>query len=212
MTEAPKKKDVEAEYGGGGGGGDKPPIILVNGLTVYINTRGHLVVANVDGQATPIPLDEYRAKVQDRLLAEAATLDSFGRRWVDPQRRHAMLYALPGGETAAHLLREIDNREPYDLYDVLADLAYAADPLSRAMRVGKFTWEQRALLAGMPSKAKNVVTGLTNQFALGGTDALESRQVFQTPEIVRAGGIGALKLIGDPAAVVRETKERLFAV
>jgi len=64
----------------------------------------------------------------------------------------------------------------------------------------------------MPPRAKEVVTSLTNQFALGGTDALESKLVFQTPEVIRAGGVASLKLIGDPVAIVTSTKERLFAL
>ena len=125
--------------------GPKPdkPVILVKGLEVHVDTRGHLVVANLDGQAMPIPLDEYRERVQKKLRAEADTVERFRKRWCEPQARHAMLYALPGGEAAAHLLREIDNQEPYDLFDVLASLGYAVAPLSRVMRTGRFVWEQR---------------------------------------------------------------------
>jgi type I restriction enzyme, R subunit len=35
--------------------------------------------------------------------------------------------------------------------------------------------------------------------------------VFRLPEVVRAGGLAALKGLGKPADVLRETKARLFA-
>jgi hypothetical protein len=35
--------------------------------------------------------------------------------------------------------------------------------------------------------------------------------VFQTPEVARAGDIRALRALGRPADILRETKERLFA-
>lgn len=198
--------------GGGGPPAPPKPIVVVRGLAVNIDTRGHLVVTNIDGRATPIPLDEYKQRVNDKLHAEAATLADFRRKWCDRENRHALLYALPGGETAAHLLREIQNQEPFDLYDVLAALGYGSAPLSRAMRTGRFVWDQRHWLGTMPEKTRDVITGLANQFALGGTDTLEDKLVFQTPQIVTAGGIQSLKLFGDPQAIVREMKERIFAV
>jgi hypothetical protein len=40
---------------------------------------------------------------------------------------------------------------------------------------------------------------------------LENPEVFQTPEVVRAGESTALRAIGKPADVLRERKERMFA-
>jgi len=44
-----------------------------------------------------------------------------------------------------------------------------------------------------------------------GTDGLENREVFQTPEVVHAGGLAALKTLGKPREVLVETKKRMFA-
>jgi len=49
------------------------------------------------------------------------------------------------------------------------------------------------------------------QFARTGTDGIENPHIFQTPEVVRAGGLAALKALGKPADVLRETKKRMFA-
>ena len=84
-------------------------------------------------------------------------------------------------------------------------------PLTRAFRVGKFNYENQQWLGTMPNEARDVVTALANQFAMAGTEGLESRDVFRTPEIIRAGGLNSLRQLGDPADVLRETKERMFA-
>jgi type I restriction enzyme R subunit len=52
---------------------------------------------------------------------------------------------------------------------------------------------------------------LAAQFAHAGTDGLENPRVFETPEVTRAGGLPALKALGKPADVLRETKARMFA-
>lgn len=35
--------------------------------------------------------------------------------------------------------------------------------------------------------------------------------MFEAPEVVKAGGLEALKALGEPKEVIEETKERLFA-
>jgi hypothetical protein len=44
-----------------------------------------------------------------------------------------------------------------------------------------------------------------------GTDGLETPEVFRLPAVVGAGGLAALKDLGKPAEILRETKARLFA-
>jgi len=49
------------------------------------------------------------------------------------------------------------------------------------------------------------------QFAASGTEGLENPRIFDLPEVRRAGGLAALKGLGEPARILRETKERMFA-
>jgi type I restriction enzyme R subunit len=53
---------------------------------------------------------------------------------------------------------------------------------------------------------------MASQFTRAGTDSLENPQIFQTPEVVRVGGLPALRTLGRPADILHETKARMFAV
>ena len=64
----------------------------------------------------------------------------------------------------------------------------------------------------MPAQTSAAVLALASQFARGGTEGLENPAIFQTPEIRRAGGLAALRAVGEPASILRETKERMFAI
>lgn len=67
-------------------------------------------------------------------------------------------------------------------------------------------------LAGLPTPgAATTLSALARQFACAGTDGLESPEVLQTPDVARAGGVRALRALDNPAAILRESKERLFA-
>jgi hypothetical protein len=49
------------------------------------------------------------------------------------------------------------------------------------------------------------------QFARAGTEELEDPGVLKTPDVVAAGGLAALKMLGSPAEILLATKERLFS-
>ncbi|MFL4972659.1 MAG: hypothetical protein ACJ8DK_23665 [Microvirga sp.] len=63
----------------------------------------------------------------------------------------------------------------------------------------------------MPPDSRAAVIALTRQFAVGGTEELETASVLRVPAVARAGGLAALRKVGDPVEVLRATRERLFA-
>lgn len=186
-------------------------IVQVEGIEVRVTDAGHAIVTMIDGKAVPVTVEEYKARLAAKLVEEAPTLDAFRARWVMPGDRRELLAHLPDGGRSAHLVRTIEEMSAYDLYDVLADLGYGSAPRTRADRADAFAYKHGDWLGIMPTQAAATVGALTAQFARAGTEGLENPQVFRTPEVVRAGGLAALKTLGSPAAVLRETKERMFA-
>ena len=99
----------------------------------------------------------------------------------------------------------------YDLYDVLGELGYGLAPRTRPDRAEAFTYKHSRWLSELPARAAATLKALASQFAGAGTESLENPQVFEMPDVVRAGGLPALKTLGEPAEVLHDTKERLFA-
>jgi type I restriction enzyme R subunit len=190
---------------------DPPQPIKVEGFEVHVSEAGRYIVTMVDGKAAPITVDEYKQQVAAKLVAQAPTLDQFRARWITPEERRALLQHLPGGIQAAGLIRELEQLNEYDLYDVLAELGYGMARRTRLERVGAFEYKQADWLQAMPATGAATVRALASQFGKGGTEGLENPQVFQTPEVVKAGGLAALKAVGKPADILRETKERMLA-
>ena len=109
------------------------------------------------------------------------------------------------------VVRIVEAMDDYDLYDVLAELGYGIDPRTRAGRTEAFGYKHEKWLSGLPANAAAALRALAAQFVKGGTEGLENPEVFQTPKVKRAGGVKALAVLGPPAEILRETKERLFA-
>ncbi len=185
--------------------------IEVDGFDVHVTDAGRYIVTTVNGQAMPVTVEEYKQRLAARLVEEAATLEEFRARWIVPAERREMLGHLPDAGRSPFLVRSLEDMGDYDLYDVLGEVGYGMDPRTRPERAEAFNYKHAAWLATLPKNASATLRALASQFAQAGTDGLENPQVFQTPEVVRAGGLPALKMLGKPSEVLHQTKERMFA-
>jgi type I restriction enzyme R subunit len=187
-----------------------PPPVIVEGFEVFVSDAGRFLVTNVDGKAMPVTVEQYKERLSAQLVQEAPTLEAFRTLWVDPADRERLLAALPDGGRSADLVRTLDEMDDCDLYDVLADLGYGLSPRTRKQRADAFTYKQAAWLAALPPQTAAAIQAIVAQFAQAGTDGLENRELFQTPEVQQAGGLAALRAAGNPADMVQQTKERMF--
>ncbi len=185
--------------------------ILVEGFEVQIADGGRFVVIQEGGQAKPIPLEEYKSRLARRLVEEAPTLEEFRQRWVQPSERRQLLDRLIQSGCSPAVLQMLTEMNDYDLYDVLADLGFSLSPLTRRERASAFIYKHEDWLQGLPPQTAAAIRAIVAQFERGGTDELENRKLFLTPEIKAAGGLKALQAGGKPAELLRETKERMFA-
>ena len=190
---------------------DTEPTLIADGFTVSVKRGGHFVLGEKDGKLAPIAYEDYKHNLAERLKSEAANLAQFRERWITPLERQELMTALVTAHGSPTMIQMVDAKQDYDLYDVLAELGYAIKPRKRLDRSLAFRFKNEAWLDGMPSPAKIVILGITGQFEKSGTEALESREIWRVPTIQAAGGLAALRGLGNPAEALRDTKTRLFS-
>lgn len=214
----PRTKTSTGEDEGGNGDdddGDDDPLPLPEiraGQPVIISPRGRFILQRRDGRDIPIPIEEYRREMIRRVLAEAATLNDFRGLWVETQKRRTLIDHLRGEHYSPEVVRELEGLAECDNFDLFAHYGYRSRALKRRERETAYLSTQAPWFASVHAKAAVVLRGIGHQFGAGGTDALESEQLWEVPEIRRAGGLAALKAMGKPADVMREAKTRLFGV
>lgn len=71
--------------------------------------------------------------------------------------------------------------DDFDLYDVLADLAYGMAARSRTDRAEAFSYKNGSWLSAMPTSAASTVQAIASQFARSGSDGLENPHIFNIP-------------------------------
>ncbi len=214
ITKPPRPNSGGNGSGGGGGGigGDGPSVAEIGGQRVEIFAEGTFILGRRDGREARIPVDEYRREVIQRVLLEAHDLNDFRALWITAQKRRQLINHLLGDNFSPEVIREIDQMNDFDLYDFFGHHGYHARALKRPERGELFISQHQHWFSGMDAKATIVLQGLGTQFAQGGTDALESENLWQVPEIKRAGGLNALRSLGAPAQVMLDAKARLFGV
>jgi len=196
----------------GGGGGTEPPLqIIVEGFDVRVSPAGHFILTNVDGRAVPVTIEEYKERLAKRLVEEIKTITEFRACWISPKWRREILGRLPDAGRSPILIQRLDEMEDFDLFDVLGELGYGLLPKTRIQRTEAFYYKHRPWLSSLRLQACNTLSALVKVFSHSGTDGLESSAIFHTPEIAKAGGLKALRILGKPSEILKETKLRIFA-
>jgi type I restriction enzyme R subunit len=183
------------------------PPIRVEGFEVHVTPAGRYIL--LDGM--PVTIEEYKERLAAKLVEEAPTLEQFRTHWINPPERKELLGRLPEAGRSVLLVRQLEDMAAFDLYDVLAELGYGLAPRTRTERAEAFTYKHEDWLASLSPATTATLKAMVAQFAQSGTDSLESPYIFQIPDVVQAGGLVALKVLGQPAEVLRKTKERIFA-
>lgn len=199
------------DFEGGGDTDDSPAVAEIGGHSVIVNPQGHFILSRRDGRDTPIPVEEYRREMIQRVVSEARNLDEFRELWIETQKRRRLIDHLLGDNFSPEVVREIDQMTDFDLYDFFGYHGYRARALKRPERGELFVSKNSDWFKAMDSQAATVLKGLGHQFARGGTEALETPALWEVPEIRLSGGLDALRVLGNPANIIHEAKQKLFS-
>ena len=187
------------------------PIIRVEGLSVEIRDDGVRIPVYLNGRDVMVTVLEYEEILTDRLVTTVPTAAEFLERWVIPPDRQTLMTQIHAGNLSTSALRQIREMQDFDLYDLLARLGYAAPALTRSTRVQTFYSAEAIWFNEMPPQTAQTLRAIVSQFESGGTENLESQELFRVPSVVKTGGVKSLKLLGTPQEVLTDMKRRLFA-
>jgi len=189
----------------------RPPRVKVHGVQVDVQDAGQFNLLGVDGRLTRVTPEQYQARIIQELTALVPSLAEFRDRWLEASERRDLIQVLSAQGLLPEKLREAADMDAYDLFDVLAALAYGVEPLTRAERAARFGTAQPDWLVPLPPATGNVIRAIVRQFEKAGTEALETPELWSVDEVKREHGLVALRQGGNPAELLRKTKETLFA-
>ena len=96
ITRPPRPRGGGGDDGGGGiivdppwPPPEPPSVAEMGGHWVTVTPQGRFILTSRAGRDTPIPVDEYRREVIQRVVSEAHNLDEFRRLWIETQKRRS---------------------------------------------------------------------------------------------------------------------------
>lgn len=212
----PRPKSPDGGGGGGSGGDPLPMPEFVNGNAISMVSQGRYILQEkfIDGvrREVRMPIDEYRQEMIARVLREAATIHDFRSLWIERQKRLSLINHLLGEHYQPETVRDLMNMADYDLYDLFSHYGYREKALKRPEREMAYLQTNASWFSSVDDKAAIILRGIGHQFGKDGTEAIESEYLWDVPEMKRAGGLTALRVLGEPVTVLREAKTRLFGV
>ncbi|RYY91044.1 MAG: DEAD/DEAH box helicase [Chitinophagaceae bacterium] len=203
----------DGDDGGNGGpeGSDAPAVGVVKVAGVEIIDQGRFILGSVNGKAEPIPVDVYRNEIIKRVTSEAQNIDEFRQLWIETQKRQNLIKHILDASYNPNVILDIDNMTDYDLFDFFGYVGYKTKALTREERGGLYVDANKNWFDGIDEKAATVLKAFGYQFARNGTDALETPALWQVKEIKEAGGVEALRKLGNIGDVMKNAKGRLFS-
>jgi len=191
-----------------------PPRVKVRGVKIEIEHAGNFNLLGIDGKMQRVTPQEYQQRLITELTQLVPSMAEFRQKWLDPAQRGELMQQLAQQGLLPEKLRDattIDNHaaEEYDLFDILAALAYGITPRTRQARAEQFAGGPEWLIR-LPQPSAKVIRAIVKQFENAGTDALEARELWEIPDIKRLRGLAALREGGEPSELMRKTKETLF--
>jgi len=212
----PAQPKIEGEDEGGTLVTPLPPKKIIriaeNEYEVVVKDEGKSILCQEDGIDVLVPYETYKERLATAISEKVSDLETLRLTWVNPVIRKDLLMQLPGGENALRLVRELEEEQECDLYDVLAQLGFGYIPKTRNERTGGFGFRNKEWLKQLPNNTREVLVSIAALFAKGGIEELEINELFDEQEVKLKGGFEAfINLPEQPAYYINQTKLRLLA-
>ncbi len=164
----------------GGGGGEGRSKYYLNDVDVrmaiersqYLDADGNLVTEN------------YRVllkgEIKKTIQAQFGSLRDFLRRWSDAERKQAIVDELKDLGIPLEALREaVPNSESFDVFDLVAHIAFDQKPLTRQERATNV--KKRNYFGKYGQQAQAVLEALLEKYADHGITDIEDTKVLELP-------------------------------
>ncbi|TKA59073.1 Type I restriction modification system endonuclease (R) subunit, HsdR [Mycoplasmopsis bovis 8790] len=148
---------------------DNVKVSVINEQNQIIDEHGKLITTS---------LIDYTEKT---FLGEYATLNDFLTRWNKEDRKNVILEELEKKGINIDILREINkNYKDLDEFDLLLQIAYNKEPLTKKQRIQKL--KDSNFLQNYQDKAKEVLEILIEKYLDGGIGEIEDIKILRTKE------------------------------
>ena len=157
---------------------DSVPVGAAIERSQYLDENGKLIT------------ESFRVHLKDDikkcLLREFSTLQDFLRRWTEAERKQIVVNELSELGIDAEILRNaVPNSDQFDVFDLIAHIAFDAKPLTRRERAENV--KKRNYFAKYGDQARAVLEALLEKYADHGITDIEDANILDLPPFTEFG-------------------------
>lgn len=182
----------------------------VNDVNVTVLTE-RVQYYDIDGKLVTESLIDYTKR---NILKEYASLESFLNRWNSEDKKQAIIDELTEKGVFLDVLRENEDLEDLDDFDLVCHLAYDQPPLTKAERAKNV--KKRSYIYQYQDVAREVLETLLEKYKDEGISELDGTEVLQLKEFEKFGSpMKIVKTFGgkkEYLRAVKKLKEEIYSV
>jgi len=208
--------DQTGPRGGTGGGGEGRTRYVIDDVNVRVAVERSQFL-DADGK---LITEDYRVFLKDdirkTIQEKFGSLTDFLRRWNSAERKQAVLEELAGQGVPLEILQQaVVNGGEFDIFDLVAHVAFDQKPLTRRERANQV--KKRDVFGKYGEQARAVLEALLDKFADHGVQDIEDAKVLELPPFdlfgsktqIRRGIFGG---IAQYSQAIHELEQALYEI
>jgi len=165
----------------------KPKKLVILGVNVIIEEE---IQIELDGNY--VSYAEYKKYAEEKLKEKVHTLDDLKEIWLDDSKRKELLEKLKEEHVYIDLIKQIENLDDIDGFDVIARIVFNAPLLTKDERIKYFINKHLSEIEQYGEDIKEIVFLLLEKYKRGGVKDLTPR-ALKTPDLEKRSALNRLK-------------------
>ncbi|ACV24088.1 EcoAI/FtnUII family type I restriction enzme subunit R [Methanocaldococcus fervens] len=183
----------------------KPKKITVRGIVVEIAEE-----IEVEVNGTNVSYAEYKRYVKENIVKEIHTLEDLKDVWINDKKRKEFLDKLKEKCIDIDLIRDLEDMDEVDGFDIMAHLVFDVPLLTRNDRVNYFINKHLYKIDKYGRDIRDIVLSMLEKYKRGGIDNL-SPKVLLTQDMKRKGALNKLKAkVKNIPQFINEIKSNIY--
>lgn len=165
----------------------KPKKITIKGVNIYIEEE---ILIEIDGNQ--ISYAEYKKYAKEKIKETVHTLDELKKIWLNDEEREKILEKLKEKHIEIQILKEIEDMENVDSFDIIAHIVFNTPLITKDERVKHFINKHSSEIDKYGDDIKEITLRILEKYKHGNIEDI-SPKVFKTPDLEKFDALQKFK-------------------
>lgn len=165
----------------------KPKKITIKGINVYIEEE---ILIEIEG--SQVSYAEYKKYAEEKLKEKIHTLDELKSIWLDDEKRKELITKLKQENVEIEIIKEIENMDEYDSFDIVAHLIFNIPLISKDERVKYFVNKHITEIDKYGEDIKEITLKLLEKYKYGDLEDISPKALI-TPDLAKYAALQKFK-------------------